>query len=152
MKFFSVLLDVHNRMLATLAASSHRSSNHAYFMPACIQHFILTRDDFSALASLASELNCWALALPNCTTTNSSRIQVEEECTWPNCRKTCPPLRHPDTNRAIDLIEYLSYFGVLNYRQVGDVLTMSETAVRSLDYDEIMRLVMDKINVSFAHS
>lgn len=116
----------------------------SHFVPACTSHMILSRSDFNSFrigqSRLDSILNCWAHEQTECT----GRLRLIESCAWPDCQRTCPGLRHPDTGAPIDPIGYFSYFGLVSYRQLAVKLKLSESAVRKMGYVKLMKLVMGR--------
>lgn len=149
-RFFVTLNKVRARMLETLSLAQATTDPRDvfFFISSCTSHSILTQPEFSSFRmgnrTLDHSLDCWSrrrsLDVNECasSTFNSS-------CAWPNCDRTCPNLKHPDANRSVvDFVEYFSFFGLVNYRQVADVLRTSEQAVRGMGYDKFMRLIMEK--------
>lgn len=144
LKFFTTLRDVRARMLDTLRQASNTTSNVEFFIPSCTIHTMLTRPEFSSFrigtTFLASALDSWTRELHN-----NQTLLIDEQCKWPDCQQNCPELKHPDTSRSVDLIEYFSYFGLVNYRQVADLLEISESDVRRMGYVKFMSLIMPKL-------
>jgi hypothetical protein len=70
--------------------------------------------------------------------------KIIDECSWPNCSKTCPSLKYPDTNKKIEnLIEYFSYYGLVSFKNIAHKLKISERSVRKMSYTKMMKLLIE---------
>ena len=70
-------------------------------------------------------------------------MKLVDKCAWPNCKHTCPKLKHPDTNRSIGVIDYFAYFGLgVDVRRLSHKWKISERSVKRMPYNKLMRTLM----------
>lgn len=80
----------------------------------------------------------------NCDLSNQKLI---DECNWPNCSRTCPSLKYPDSNKQIEnLIEYFSYYGLVTFKNIAHKLKVTERSVRKMSYSKMMKLLIESKN------
>lgn len=116
----------------------------AYFIPACLNHMILTRSDWNKLQIdqnyLTDELYCWALGKTN-QDREKCNLKLIEKCSWPNCNRSCPNLIHPETNRIVDPINYLVYYGYINYQSLSAKSKINQNALKKMGYSKLMKVL-----------
>lgn len=114
-----------------------------YFVPACVSHMILTRNDWNSFnvndVYLEDSIYNWINH-----SSDLNNFKLFENCTWPNCNKKCPILKHPDTNQSINPIEYFSYFGLINFKSLSQRLKINEKNLKKTSYNKIMKLLFSK--------
>lgn len=156
MRFFVALENLRSRMLETISIARVNTNpeNIEFFISSCVTHSMtkFPLDSFRmGNVTLARALHCWTHqndkeCFSSVSQLNSTDLE-QSLCAWPNCDQSCSDIRHPDANRPLnDFIEYFSYFGLVNYRQVADLLGTSETDVREMGYYKFMEIVMEKRN------
>ena len=108
-----------------------------FFVPACVQHMILTRIDWNKFrignTHLDDAIYCWSI--------NECDIRLIEKCKYPNCNSSCPKMNHPDFDKSISLIDYFSYFGMINYEEIGTKLKLNYSQLKKMSYKKIMQLL-----------
>jgi hypothetical protein len=110
----------------------------SFFLPACVQHMILIRNDWNKFkignVHLDDAIYCWSM--------NECDISLIEKCKYPNCNSVCPKMNHPeDSNKHISLIDYFSYFGMINYEEIVNKLELNYNQLKKMSYKKIMQLL-----------
>ncbi|CAF0719552.1 unnamed protein product [Brachionus calyciflorus] len=114
-----------------------------YFITSCLNHMIITRDDWNYFKiddlSLSDAIYKWAMSENEIDLDNFKKI---DECSFPDCQGECPSMRHPETNKIINSFDYVKYLGLISYESIGKWLNLSELNVKKMSYFKLMKLLM----------
>ncbi|KAJ1097099.1 hypothetical protein NDU88_002226 [Pleurodeles waltl] len=88
----------------------------AVFAPACFSHVLITKSNWLQIVvkghSVARALQCWERSLSENNKTVKAPIRgcsfhLIDNCQWPQCNPTCPPLQDPITGKEISFRQVL---------------------------------------------
>ena len=94
------------------------------------------------LKSINDLIYYWSIDDLNKLNKNDNNIKLIDVCNWPNCNKSCPKLKHPDSDKYINPLEYFNYFGLVNFKSLSYQLKLKEHSIRKVNYPKLMKRLL----------